>query len=88
MFSIVERKAAALDYGIPVVSPTQMLLVFLMMLAIPMIPCLFLYLSLRDEKVRASMLSGTSPILEFTAKPFRKMNAWVHAHRHPELLHH
>jgi hypothetical protein len=88
VFSIVELKATALDYGIPGVSPTHLLLFFLMTLAIPMIPYLFLFLSLREEKVRTALSPGASPILEFTAKPFRKMSAWVHAHRHPELLHH
>ena len=88
MFSIVELKATALEYGIPGVSPTHMLLLFLMMLSISMIPYLFLLRSLRDEEGRASTSLRASPILEFTTKPLRKMIAWVHAHRHPELLHH
>jgi len=80
VFPTVELKAAALDYGIPGISPTHMLLLFLMMLSVSMIPYLFLYLSLRDEQSRASRSS--------TAKPFKSWTAWLHAHRHPELLHH
>ena len=86
MLSSVELKTAVLDYGIPGVSPAHMLLLFLMMLSISMIPYLFLFLSLRQEKVRASTSLRASP--GFTAKPFRKMIAWVHAHRHPQLLQH
>lgn len=80
MFSIVELKTTALDNGVPGVSPTHMLLLFLMMLAISMIPYLFLFLSLGNEKGGASKSLRVSP--------FRKMSAWVHVHWHPELLHH
>ena len=80
MFSIVELKATALDIGVPGISPTLMLLLFVMMLSISMIPYLFLFLSLRDKQSRAARPS--------TVKPFSKMTAWVQAHRHPELLHH
>lgn len=80
MFSIVELKTTALDSGIPGVSPTHMLLLFLMTLSIPMIPYLFLFLSLREEKGKAPRPLRTSPI--------RRMITWMHAHRHPELLHH
>jgi hypothetical protein len=83
--SIVELKATALDQGIPGVSPTHMLLFVLLMFSVPMISYLFLYLSLRDQP---GGQSRSSPILEFIAKPFRKMIAWVHTHRHLELLHH
>ena len=76
MFSIVELKATALDHGIPGVSPAHMLLLVLLMFSVPMIPYLFLYLSLRDQPGRPAM------------SPFGKMIAWVHTHRHPELLHH
>jgi hypothetical protein len=78
VFSIVELKTTALDSGITGVSPTHMLLLFLMMLAISMIPYLFLYVSLRDKQGRAST----------TTKPFERMIGWLHVHRHPELLHH
>ncbi len=74
MLSIVEFKTTALDHGIPGITATHMLLLFLLMLAVSMIPYLFLFLSLLDQKSRPS----TS----------RKMFAWVHWHRHPELLHH
>lgn len=80
MFSIVELKAKALNIGVPGISPTLMLLLFVMMLSISMIPYLFLFLSLRDKQSRAARPS--------TVKPFSKMTAWVQAHRHPELLHH
>ncbi len=86
MFSIIELKATALDYGIPGVSPMLMLLLFLMTLSVPMIPYLFLFISLRDKQGRASMSLTASPTLELT--PFGRMIAWVHAHRHPEMLHH
>lgn len=86
MFSIVELKTAALDYGIPGVSPAHMLLLFLVAYAIPMIPYLFLYLSLRDGKRGASLKA--SPVLESTEKPFGKITTLLHAHRHSEPLHH
>jgi hypothetical protein len=85
VFSIVEFRAAALDEGIPGVSPSHMLRLILMTFSVPMIPYLFLFLSLRDEEVRASI---SSLPLEFATRPFRKMIAWVHARRHPKLLHH
>lgn len=82
MLSIVELKTATLDYGIPGVSPIYMLLLFLMMLAIPMIPYLFLYLSLGGDK------GSASPIVQPATNARRKIFAWVHPHRHPDLLHH
>ncbi len=82
MFLIVELKTATLDYGIPGISQAHMLLLFLMMISVSMIPYLFLYLSLRDK-------SGKAPVSsEASTKPFSKLAAWMHAHRHPELLHH
>ena len=88
MFPIVELKATALDYGIPGVSPTLMLLLFGMMLALSMIPYAFLYASLREERGKASKALRVSHIPEFATRPFTKMIAWVHAHQHPHLLHH
>lgn len=85
MFSIVELKTTTLDIGIPGVSPIQMLLFFAMMLAISMIPYLFLFVSLRNNK--DSMSPGPSPILAFTAEHLRRLGAWIHVHRHP-VLHH
>lgn len=79
MFSIVELKTAILDYGTPGVSQALLLLLFLMMLAIPMIPYAFLYHAARDKH------AGAAAIKPF---PIRRMFAWVHLHRHPELLHH
>ena len=84
MSSIAELKATALDRGIPGVSPTHMLLFVLLMYSVPMIPYLFLYLSLRDKGGPLMSL----PMLEFITKPFGKMIGWMHTHRHPELLHH
>ena len=78
MLSIIELNTRTLDSGIPGVSPTHMLLLFLMMFAVPMIPYAFLYLSLRDKR---------APLPESTTKPFSKMAAWMHAHSHP-VLHH
>lgn len=77
MFLLVELKTATLDYGIPGVSAMRMLLMFWMMLAISMIPYLFLYLSLRERRAmeqRASMR-------------VRGFAAWLDVHR-PHLLHH
>jgi hypothetical protein len=85
VFSIVELKTTALEYGIPGISQTLLPLLFGMMLAISMIPYLFLYLSLRDKRAGAP---ASSRLHEFAAKPFRQLTAWVHAHRHPQLLHH
>lgn len=85
MFSIIELKTTALDQGIPNVSPAHMMLFVLLICSVPMIPYLFLYLSLREEPSGQSM---SSPILEFITKPFRQLIAWVHTHRHLELLHH
>jgi hypothetical protein len=82
VFSIIELKTTTLDYGIPGISQAHMLLLFLMMISVSMIPYLLLYLSLRDK-------SGKVPVSsEASTKPFRKMIAWMHAHRHPALLHH
>jgi hypothetical protein len=82
VFSIVELKTATLDYGITGISSTHMLLLDLMMFSVSMIPYLFMYLSLRDK-------SGKSPVSsQASTKPFSKMIAWMHAHRHPALLHH
>lgn len=80
MLTIVELKTTALDVGIPGISQAQMVLIFGMMIAISMIPYFFLYLSLR-EKPAAAPARKHSPFVE-------KIAAWVHAHRHPELLHH
>jgi hypothetical protein len=67
VLSIVELKATALDYGIPGVSPTLMLLLVVLMFSVPMIPYLFLYLSLRDRPGRAS----TAIQKRFTTKAAR-----------------
>jgi hypothetical protein len=80
MFSIVQLKSAALDFGVPGISRTLTMLIFLMMFAIPAIPYVFLYFSLRDKKSRPSPSSKPSTI--------RAMTAWLHAHHHPHLLHH
>jgi hypothetical protein len=70
VLSIIELKTATLDYGIPGVSQTHMLAIFLLALAVPMIPFLFLYLSLLDKKSRVKTI------------------AWMHSHRHPQMLPH
>ncbi len=82
MFSIVELKTMTLDYGIPGVSPTLTLLLFALMLAISMIPYALLYVSLRDKKGAEAV--RVSHVPDFA----KRMIAWVHVHRHPELLHH
>lgn len=87
MFSIIQLKAAALDYGISGVTPMHMMLFFLMTSLIPIIPYLFLYLSLPDEHGRTPMSSRvTHPRL--LMRPVGRMAAWLHAHHHPQLLHH
>ena len=82
MFSLVELKTMTLDKGIPGVSPALMLLLFALMLALSMIPYALLYVSLREKKgaeaARVSHVPGFA----------KRMIAWVHVHRHPELLHH
>ncbi len=79
MFSIVELKTAALDYGIPGISPLHMMLLYLLMLAVPMIPYLFLHRSLRHEEGEAKV-PKTSHFQGFTAR-------WLHWHHHPQPLH-
>ena len=75
MFSIVELKTATLDYGIPAVSQTLLLLLFALMIGISMIPYYFLYVSLSEKKGKPS------------PKHAGTFARWLHAHRHP-LLHH
>jgi len=74
VLALVELKTATLDYGIPGVSPFQMLVIFWIVIAISMIPYLFLFLSLREKRK--------------VAKPAGRFAGWLHWHRHPELLHH
>ncbi len=81
MFSIVELKTMTLDKGIPGVSPTVTLL-FALMFAISMIPYALLYVSLRDRKGAEAARVSQAPGFA------RRIVAWVHVHRHPELLHH
>jgi hypothetical protein len=75
VFAILELKTATLDYGIAGFSEASMLAIFLLAFAVPMIPYLFLYLSLRDKKNQ-------------TVRAGSKLFAWMHPHRHPQLLHH
>ena len=82
MFSIVELRTMTLDSGIPGVSPTLVLLLFALMFAISMIPYALLYVSLRDKKGVEAVRPSHVPRFA------RRMIAWVHVHRHPELLHH
>jgi hypothetical protein len=75
VFAILELKTATLDYGIVGFSQARMLAIFLLAFAVPMIPYLFLYLSLGDKKSQ-------------TVRAGSKFFAWTHPHRHPELLRH
>ncbi|MGD0131308.1 MAG: hypothetical protein ABSE57_04645 [Bryobacteraceae bacterium] len=75
MFAILELKTATLDYGITGISQATMLAIFLLAFVVPMVPYLFLYLSLRDKKTRTVRAGST-------------LFAWMHPHRHPELLQH
>jgi hypothetical protein len=86
VFLLVELKTATLDYGIRGFSQMDLLLVFLMMIAISMIPYALLFISLRRTEAGASLES--KPSRESSAWPFGKLISWMHAHRHPELLHH
>jgi hypothetical protein len=86
MFSLIQLKTMTLDAGIPGISPTHMLLIFAMVLAIPMIPYFFLYLSLQDHQARQARASKAPHVAHHN--PFGKLAAWLHAHRHPALLHH
>ena len=80
MFSIVDLTTRTLDYGIPGISPALAVLLLLLILGLPMIPYVVQYVALREKESRASNAVAISP--------FEKMIAWVHVHRHPELLHH
>ncbi len=82
MFSIVELETMTLDKGIPGVSPTLLLLLFALMFAISMIPYALLFVSLRDRKGAEAARVSQAPGFA------RRIVAWVHVHRHPELLHH
>jgi len=79
VFSIIELKTAVLDYGTTGVSPLRGVLLLLMILLIATIPYLILFHSLRVEEDKTSVRAP---------EPFAKMIAWMHAHRHPHLLHH
>lgn len=83
MFAILQPETLRLDYGIVGFSAERMLLIFLLILAVPMIPYLFLYISLRKEEAKESLTAAPAP-----PKPQRKFAAWLHGHKHPELLHH
>ncbi len=85
MFSLLELKTAVLDSGVHV-SQMDTILLILMMIALPMIPYLFLYPSFRDEERREAKVGRASHLHETT--PFGKTIAWLRAHRHPQLLHH
>jgi hypothetical protein len=74
VFSIVELKTATLDYGTPGISQMVLLLLFLLMIGVSMIPYLFLYVSLGEKKPAVKRES--------------RFTEWLHAHRHPHLLHH
>jgi hypothetical protein len=76
VFALVQLKTTPLDIGIPGFSAVPVLLVFLMILAIPMIPYLFLYLGLRNEGSKQRQ------------PPRRTIADRLHLHRHPVLLHH
>ena len=85
MLSLVELKTAVLDSGIHV-SPSHTILLILMMLALPMIPYLFLYPSFRAAERKEAKVVRASHFRETTL--FGRMIAWLNAHRHPQLLHH
>lgn len=78
MFLNVELHTATLDRGIPGVSPTEMLLIFAMMLLISMVPYFFLYVSLRPK--RSAVASAKNS--------FSNVTGWLHNYRRHELLHH
>jgi hypothetical protein len=89
---IVQLKTAVLDYGIPGVSPAHMLVLFGVAFAVPMIPFLFLYFSVRGEKDSAPAAPKNSGA-KAAGKPFEtgepfKMVAPLHVQRNPEPLHH
>ena len=80
MFSIIQLKTAALDSGIPG-SQLHMMLILLLIAAVPIIPYVLLYRSLRDEEGTAPKAAKTSHLHGFTAR-------WLHWHHHPQPLHH
>lgn len=87
MFPLLQLKTTALDFGIPDISATRMLLLYALMLGVSMIPYALLYISLRRADHPASIAAKAPPA---TASPsiFGKLAARLHVHRHPELLHH
>lgn len=80
MFALVELKTAALDIGIPGMSPLGAALAFLLMFGLPMIPYAIFYRSLREKR-------STTPEAA-DHRPFEKFMGWMHMHHHPQLLHH
>jgi hypothetical protein len=83
VFLIVQLQTAPLDAGVPA-SQLHWVLIFLMLIALPMIPYLFLYLSLREKHIGAPKPATGSPFRELA----RKIAASFHVHRHPQPLHH
>lgn len=79
MFLLVQLHSATLDYGTRL-SPLSALLLLIMIAWIPLIPYAFLYHSLRNEGQKVAKPLKPSPV--------HKMMDWVHAHRHPQLVHH
>ena len=76
MLSIVPLHSTPLDSAAPGYSPIVALLFLLMIIAIPMIPYLFLYLFLGDQ-------SGSGEPVPQSRASFSQ---WLHAH-HWQLLH-
>jgi len=83
VFLIVQLQSAPLDAGVPA-SQIHWVLIFLLMLALSMLPYMFLYYSLRDKRTEAPKQVTASPIREFG----RKIAASFHVHRHPQPLRH
>lgn len=78
MFLLLQLKQTSLDSGTLGISQVDALLLFILVLALTMVPYFFLYRSLGEHKGGEK----TSPSLVHRALD------WMHVHRHPALVHH
>lgn len=81
MFSLFQLNTAILDRGTPGLSLLDTALLLLLIFAVPMVPYVWFYWSLREKRAGAPQVTGVHH------GPFTKMTAWMHAH-HPQPLHH
>jgi len=78
MLALIQLHSAMLDASAPALSPVQAYLLLLMITAIPLIPYILLHRTWEDAEEEGQ------PAEQHT----HGLGAWLHFHRHPELLHH